>query len=166
MNLQDNPLVERLRKPVIALVISASAFAGIKGYEGYREKAYIPVPGDVPTIGYGTTKHPDGTSVKLGESTNRKQAEVYLKHDVSIFSKEISKCIKVPLSQNEHDAFLSLSYNIGSSAFCKSTLVKKLNTLDYLGACKEILKWDKFKGVPLRGLTIRRNKEYELCIKE
>jgi lysozyme len=59
---------------------------------------------------------------------------------------------------------VSLSYNIGTGAFCNSTLVKKLRTYDYEGACKEILRWDKFKGEPLKGLTHRRQREYKLCM--
>jgi len=160
----NNPLIEKLRKPIAAIVISVSALGAIKGYEGYKSEAYVPVPGDVLTIGYGTTKKPDGEAVQKSDIVDKQLAEVYLKNDISIFAKEISKCIKVPISQGEYDAFISLTYNIGSGAFCKSTLVKKLNTYDYAGACNEILKWDKFKGVPLKGLTIRRTKEYNQCI--
>ena len=68
------------------------------------------------------------------------------------------------MHQYEFDAYVSLTYNIGSQAFCKSTLAKKLITYDYEGACKEILKWDKFKGNPLPGLTKRRTEEYHACI--
>jgi lysozyme len=74
------------------------------------------------------------------------------------------RCIKVPISQGEFEAYVSLTYNIGSGAFCRSTLVKKLNTYDYQGACKEILKWSYFKGKQLPGLVKRRNEEYRLCV--
>jgi lysozyme len=80
------------------------------------------------------------------------------------FEGAIKQCVKVPLKQNEYDSYLSLSYNIGSNAFCKSTLVKKLNLGDYEGACKEILRWDKAGGRVVRGLTIRREKEYKQCM--
>ena len=59
---------------------------------------------------------------------------------------------------------LQLSYNIGSSGFCGSTLVRKLNAYDYAGACLAIRQWDKFRGQPLRGLTLRREREYQQCI--
>ena len=75
----------------------------------------------------------------------------------------MKSCVKVPLSQNEYDGFVSLTYNNGGQAFCNSTLVKKLNTYDYEGACKEILKWDKFRGKSLKGLTKRRVQEYKQC---
>jgi lysozyme len=83
--------------------------------------------------------------------------------DIQKFEGALSRCVTAPLHQYEYDAFVSLSYNIGASAFCGSTLVKKLNSGDYAGACAEILRWDKFQGKPLRGLTLRRQSEYELC---
>lgn len=75
----------------------------------------------------------------------------------------MAACIKVPVSQNEYDAYLDFTYNVGVGAFCKSTLNKKLNAGDYEGACKELLKWDKADGVVQPGLTKRRKEEYEKC---
>ena len=154
------------RKPVLAMVVSAAAVVGITKHEGLRLDAYRPLPTDVPTIGVGTTVYPDGKSVQLGDKITRKQAEEYLQHDLGRFQSAMSKCIKVPLYQYEYDAYVSLTYNIGSGAFCGSTLVKRLNQYDYAGACQEILKWDKFQGKPLKGLTNRRNDEYKQCIGE
>jgi lysozyme len=69
----------------------------------------------------------------------------------------------VPISQNEYDAYLDFTYNVGIGNFCHSTLNKKLNAGDYIGACKELLKWDKVNGKALPGLTKRRQEEYEKC---
>jgi len=156
---------DKLRKPILALVISAAGTTAIINHEGIRLDAYRPLPTDSVTIGVGTTVYPDGTRVQMGDKITRKQAEEFLKHDLNKFHNAIKSCVKVPLSQNEYDAYISLTYNIGGNAFCKSTLVRKLNTYDYEAACKEILKWDKFKGQPLKGLTNRRTEEYNLCIK-
>ena len=152
------------RKRTGALVLSAAVLATIAGYEGYKSAAYIPVPGDVPTIGYGTTRYEDGSAVKLGDRVTPERARILLQHDASAFARAVQRCAPVPMHQHEFDAFTSLAYNIGEGAFCRSTLAKKLNALDYAGACREILKWDKFQGQPLRGLTLRRQKEYQLCI--
>lgn len=149
-----------------ALVLSVAALAAIAGYEGYRSTAYIPVPGDVPTIGHGTTRYEDGSAVKLGDRVTPERAQVLLRNDASKFERAVKRCAPVPMYQHEYDAFVSLTYNIGEGAFCKSTLARKLNAGDYAGACQEILKWDKFQGKPLRGLTLRRQKEYQLCIGE
>lgn len=144
---------------IAALSLSATALVAMALHEGYREEAYIPVPGDVPTIGFGTTQ-----DVELGDKITPERALIRLLKDANKFESAIQTCVDVPLYQYEYDAFVSLNYNIGSSAFCKSTLVKKLNRYDYAGACLEILRWDKFKGKPLTGLTKRRQEEYSKCI--
>lgn len=149
------------RVNLAALALSAAALVGIVTYEGYTDSAVIPVPGDVPTIGFGTTE-----GVKMGDRTTPVAALGRALKDIKTFEGAIKRCVRVPLYQHEYDAYISLSYNIGSTAFCNSTLVKKLNNLDYEGACKEVLRWDKFQGKPLRGLTIRRQSEYRQCIGE
>jgi lysozyme len=142
-----------------ALTLSASALVGIAVHEGYRGEAYRPVPGDVPTIGFGTT---DG--VKPGDRIEPVQALVRKLQDVQRFEGALRQCVRVPLHQHEYDAFLSLAYNIGPGAFCGSTLVRRLNAGDYAEACAEILRWDRFRGEPLRGLTLRRQQENRLCL--
>lgn len=154
------------RQGVAALVLSASALIGIAVHEGYREEAYIPVPGDVPTIGFGSTTNLDGSPVRLGQRTTSVEALKRLGKDVERFETAVKTCAPVPMYQYEFDAYVSLTYNIGPNAFCKSTLAKKLVQYDYEGACKEILRWDKFQGKPLKGLTIRRQEEYKTCIGE
>jgi lysozyme len=147
------------RRPLAVLVLSASALVGLALHEGYSDRAIIPVPGDKPTIGFGTT---DG--VQMGDRITPPQALSRALNDVQKFEGALKQCVKVPLHQHEYDAYISLAYNIGPTAFCGSTLVRKLNAEDYDGACKEILRWDRFKGQPLRGLTVRRQKEYLTCI--
>lgn len=141
------------------LVLSASTIVSIAVYEGYRGDAYIPAPGDVPTIGFGTTE-----GVSPGDKTTPERALVRLLADASKFERAVKRCAPVPLYQHEFDAYVSLTYNIGEGAFCRSTLVKKLSAGDYAGACAEILRWDKFRGKPLAGLTKRRQAEYRLCM--
>lgn len=147
------------RTPIAALVLSASALVGIAVHEGYSPTAYTPVKGDVPTIGFGTT---DG--VKLGDKTTPERALVRLLNDSNKFQQAVKRCAPVPMYQYEFDAYVSLTYNIGEGNFCKSTIVKKLKAGDYVGACEEILKWDKFKGQSLSGLTNRRTTEYNQCM--
>ena len=146
------------RKNIAAISLSATALVALVIHEGYRQEAYIPVAGDVVTIGFGTTG-----GVKLGDKTTPTQALSRAMGDIQKFEGAVKECVKVPLTQGEYDAYISLSYNIGSNAFCKSTLVKKLNAQSYDEACKEILKWDKFQGKPLAGLTKRRQEEYKIC---
>jgi lysozyme len=147
-----------MRVAIAALTLSASALVGIATWEGFKPKAYIPIPGDVPTIGFGTT-----ANVKMGDTIDPVTALKRKIDDVSKFEGALKQCVKVELHQHEYDAFLSLAYNIGPGAFCKSTLVRKLNAGDYEGACKEILRWDRASGKVVQGLTNRRQAEYKQC---
>jgi lysozyme len=140
------------------LSISGIALIGLLVAEGYRDTAYIPVAGDVPTIGFGTTNN-----VRMGQRITVTQALNSALVDVQKFEGAMKRCVTVPLHQYEYDAYVSLTYNIGEGAFCRSTLVRLLNKEDYSGACKQILRWNNFKGKPLRGLTVRREKEYKMC---
>lgn len=144
---------------VASLSLSAAAFGGLVAYEGYSDSAIIPVPGDVPTIGFGSTE-----GVRMGDRITAPKAVARALQDVAKYEGAVKQCVKVPLHQHEYDAFISLSYNIGPGAFCGSTLVRVLNAGGYTEACRQILKWDKFKGRPLRGLTLRRQAEYKTCI--
>jgi lysozyme len=151
--------MSRLRVAAAALTLSAAAFVGLAVHEGYSDTAIIPVPGDVPTLGFGTTE-----GVRMGDKTTPTKALARALSDVQKFEGALKTCVKVPLHQHEYDAYLSLAYNIGPTAFCGSTLVRLLNQGQYREACDQILRWDRFKGQPLRGLTIRRQKEHRQCL--
>lgn len=149
----------------VATLSVAGAAGIIAGFEGFSSTAYIPVPGDVPTIGYGQTYYADGSKVKMGDKITKTEAQKQLELLTrKNYAGKIAACVKVPLSQNEFDAYVSLAYNIGTNAFCKSTLVKKLNAKDYVGACSQILRWNKAGGRVLKGLDNRRRQEYRLCM--
>mgnify|MGYP003640699809 CR=1 FL=1 len=148
------------RTLVASLTLSASALVGLAVHEGYRDEAYIPVKGDRPTLGFG-----DAQGVKPGDKTDPVRALIRLNQQADVFQQQMRKCIgDVPLYQHEWDAIISWSFNIGSRAACGSTLVKKLQSFDYAGACQELLRWDRFNGAPLAGLTKRRQSEYRQCM--
>ena len=158
------------RRNLAALSLSAAALVGIVLHEGYSERAIIPVPGDVPTIGFGTT-----TGVKPGDTITPLQALARALVDVQQFEGAIKTCVTVPLTQNEYDAYVSFAYNVGRRAFCQSTLVKKLNLGDFKGACDELLRWRFFQGKDCAlpenrrlcgGLVKRREAEYRQCLGE
>ena len=148
----------KIRTGVAALVVTASVIVGIATHEGYRGEAYKDAVG-VPTIGYGETK-----GVKMGDKTTPERALVQLLTSTEKHADAIRQCIKVPLYQHEFDAYISLAYNIGTGAFCRSTLVRKLNAKDYAGACEEIKRWNKAGGKVLPGLVTRREAEYRMCM--
>lgn len=152
------------RTAVGGLVLAASTLVGIALKESYTDNAVIPVPGDVPTFGFGTTRHADGTAVRMGEKTTPPRALVDLLADADKFAQAVKRCAPVEMYPYEFSSFVSLTYNIGENAFCTSTAAKKLKAQDYVGACLEILRWDKVQGRVVRGLTIRRQEEYQECI--
>jgi lysozyme len=143
---------------------------GIVAHEGYTDRAVRPLPGDVPTVGFGSTTRPDGAPVRLGDTTTPPQALARALADVQRFEGALRRCVTVPLHQHEYDSFLSLAYNVGDAAFCRSTLVRRLNAGDYAGACAEFDRWTYFQGRDCRdpanrctGLAKRRAEERAKC---
>lgn len=167
------------RIAVGALSLTAAGLVSLANFEGFSGEAYIPVPGDVPTIGFGSTG-----GVELGDTISVPDALGRLMRDVGDAESAIGRCVKVPLTQGEYDAYASFAFNIGGNAFCSSTLVKKLNSGDYSGACLELKRWTcapdptgkyakMYPGhhcgsgkAPLPGLVERRESEYRRCIGE
>lgn len=149
------------RIAVGGLSLTAAGLLAIADFEGFRGEAYIPVKGDVPTIGFGSTE-----GVQLGDTISVPDALNRLEKDVRVAEDAVRSCVTVPLTQGEMDAYTSLAFNIGGEAFCGSTLVKKLNSGDYRGACEEIKRWHFAGGKSLKGLVDRRAAEYRRCIGE
>lgn len=147
------------RLAVAALSLSAAGLVGIANWEGFSDHAYIPVAGDVPTLGFGSTE-----GVKMGDTITVPKAIERLYRDTEKAESAIGRCVKVPLSQGEFDAFTSFAFNVGTEAFCSSTLVKKLNSGDYEGACQELKRWVYVDGRRVQGLVNRREAEYRLCM--
>lgn len=135
--------MSKARIVIAALSLSAAGFVGILAREEYREQAYAdPTYGwKVPTVGFGTT---DG--IKQGDSLKVVPAIQRALTDASKFEGALKKCVTVPLHQAELDLYVNFSYNVGSAGFCGSTIVKRLNALDYVGACNAILLWNKSNG--------------------
>jgi len=154
------------RLPASILVVSALTVAGIAVHEGYRGRAYDDGVG-VRTMGFGGTHHEDGRQVQTGDTVTPERAVVMLARDADRIWREAAACIgDTPLYPREAAAYQSLAYNIGASAFCRSTLVKRLKQTppDYAGACREILRWTRAGGRELPGLVKRRQAEHDLCI--
>lgn len=148
----------KARTKVAALGASAVLMVGLAMEEDFVGRAYQDIVG-IWTIGFGTTE-----GVKPGDKITPVQALQRKLADVQKFEGALKQCVKVELHQHEYDAFLSLAYNIGPAAFCKSTLVRKLNAGDYAGACHEILRWNKAGGRVVQGLANRREREFKQCM--
>lgn len=139
----------------------------IKNFEGLKLKPY-PCSSNIPTIGYGSTYYENGKKVTLQDAPITKvRAEQLLTYITDKdFASIVNKYVRVPLTQNQFDALVSLAYNIGGSRFRKSTLVKKLNKYDYVGAANSFWMWRKSGRKILKGLVRRRKMEKELFLKD
>lgn len=120
---------------IAALSLSAAGFVGIVAREGYTETAVIPTKGDVPTLGFGTTG-----GVKMGDRTTPVRAVQRAASELdTIYEAGVKRCVTVPLHQAEYDVYVSMAYNIGPAAFCRSSIARRANAQDYAGACQAIL---------------------------
>lgn len=132
----------------------------IKGFESFSAKRYI-CPAGLPTIGYGHVILRGENFTTLSEA----DAEALLMRDLDGFERGVSLCVKTPITQNQFDALVSFAFNCGVAALKSSTLLKKLNAGDFLGAADEFLKWCKGGGKTLPGLVRRRKEERALFLK-
>lgn len=135
----------------------------IKQFEGYSATPYAD-PVNIPTIGYGTIRYPDGRKVSLSDEPITEQTAIeYLRHDAHSAELAVDSLCRDDITQNQFDALVSFAYNCGNNALKTSTLLKRVNsgTGDIRAA---FVMWNKADGKVLRGLTIRRNKEADLYL--
>lgn len=159
------PILTRRRAVPSLLCLSAAGLLGIALHEGYRERTYTDAVG-VPTIGYGSTRI-DGAAPAADARLDPVRALVQLASDVDSIEQALRACVgPVPLYPYEWNAYVSLAYNIGPAAFCRSTLVRRLRAdpPDYAGACNEITRWNRAGGRVLTGLVKRRAAEHQQCL--
>jgi len=133
------------------LQTSAQMRQMIEHFEGCRLDAYQDVVG-VWTIGYGHT----GEDVEEGVSITQEEADQTLADDLGHFEDAVNGMVSDDTSQQQFDAMISFSYNLGEGALRGSTLRKKHNAGDYQGAALEFQRWNKAGGRPIAGLTRRR----------
>lgn len=148
------PASLRGRALATVLALSAAGLVAIAHHEGYTERAVIPIPGDVPTLGFGTTQ-----GVKLGDRITPQEALSRLLVGVGQAEKAVARCTTLPITSAQFDALVSLTYNIGVGAYCESTLVRRLNAGDCLGAAAEFDRWVRVQGRVVPGLVTRRADE-------
>ncbi|HHL1466161.1 TPA: lysozyme [Klebsiella pneumoniae] len=142
---------------------SEKGIALIKQFEGCKLTAYQDSVG-VWTIGYGWTKPVDGKPIRAGMTIKQETAERLLKTGLVSYESDVSRLVKVGLTQGQFDALVSFTYNLGARSLSTSTLLRKLNAGDYAGAADEFLRWNKAGGKVLNGLTRRREAERALFL--
>lgn len=138
----------------------------VKSFEGFRSYAYIDSSG-LPVIGYGQTVV-NGTTAQLGQFISRSQADRALEQELGHIQKLVKAKIEVDLNPYQLGALTSLVYNAGTIVITDSTLSRKLNAGDYIGASNEFVRWNKANRggelVEFPGLTKRRLAEQKLFL--
>jgi len=160
------------RNAIAGLSLSAAALVALVSHEGYTDKAIIPVKGDVPTLGFGTTTNADGSPVKMGDTTNPVKALQRTLLYVQKADADIKRCVKAPLSQAEYDLASDFVYQYGAAAFCKSSMVKAMNEERYADACKAYLNYRFVAGYDCStpgnrrcwGVWERQKTRYDKCM--
>jgi len=136
----------------------ATAVAFIGGWEGLETKAYRDIVG-VWTVCYGETK-----GVQPGDRYSVAECDEMLKDEILSYERGLDRCLKADVPVGAKIAFVSWTYNVGVGAACKSTLVRKANAGDLVGACNELPRWNKAGGRTIKGLTNRRISERAMCL--
>lgn len=141
------------------LALSASGVALIASHEGTFTRAYLD-PVGIPTICTGHT----GPEVRVGQTVSLAVCSDLLKKDTGVAQRAVGRLVKVPVTQEQYDALVSFTFNVGEGNLSSSTLLRKANAGDCKGAGAEFLRWNRAKGVVLPGLTKRRAEESQLWL--
>lgn len=129
----------------------------IEYFEGRKRAVYPdPATGGAPwTVGIGHT----GPDVKKGDVWTDAQIDAAFTKDLQRFEQGVEKYVTVNLDQNQFDALVAFSFNVGLGNLQSSTLLKMLNAGDYSGAAGQFQRWDKAAGKSMLGLRRRRAAE-------
>jgi lysozyme len=136
---------------------SPNGLALTEQFEGLVLTAYQDQVG-VWTIGYGHT----GPGVQSGLTITQDQATQLLEADVARAATCVNRAVTTGINQNQFDALVDFTFNLGCANLLSSTLLKMLNAGDIAGAAQQFLRWDHAGGVQVPGLLLRRQAEMAL----
>lgn len=138
--------------------LSQTGLELIKHAEGFRSHTYLDGAG-LPTIGYG---HRLLAHELFPHGINEAEAERLLLHDLQLSLQAVERMVKVPLTQNQFDALVDFTFNLGEERLARSTLLRALNGGRYQAAGEQLLRWDLIDGKESNGLRQRRITELAL----
>lgn len=147
----------------VAAVMAAGALAVplIAEFEGFAPVGY-PDPAlgvKLPTACYGAT-----AGIVIGKRYTEQECANMLAADAVAHGLQIAPCLPAELPIETRAAFTSFGFNVGTTAFCRSTLAAKARAGDLAGACAELARWVNAAGKPMAGLIRRRQAERKLCM--
>lgn len=138
--------------------IGAKGLTLIKSFEGLQLNAYK-CPAGIWTVGYGHTY-----GVAPGMRVTADEAEMFLRSDLESVCQTVRDAVQTPLTDPQFDAVVSFVFNVGATAFRKSTMLRFLNAARYRDAAEEFPRWNRAGGKVLPGLMRRRAAERELFL--
>jgi lysozyme len=153
----ENKPVGNTRNKWLVGVVAALTISSVTMLEGRRNDPYLDIV-KVATVCDGETH------VEMRHYSDA-ECDAMTKKELVKYGDGILACITVPVSVNQHAAFTLFAWNVGVPAFCKSTLVRKLNAGDYIGACNGLMAWIYAGGKPVKGLENRRRIERDICVR-
>lgn len=142
-----------------AMAVIVAAAALVQPWEGRELRAYQDI------VGVWTICDGDTNNVRPGMVETNEGCDSRLYANLKRYRAELGKCLARDLPLKTEAAFVSWTYNVGWGAACTSTLVRKANAGDLIGACNELMKWNQAGGRVVRGLTNRREAERIYCFK-
>lgn len=160
-------MADAIKKPGrrgLAAIVGAAAAAALLLFtpvqEGRVLKTYRDI-GGVLTYCDGATE-----SAQWGKTYTPAECDAQLDRDLERHAEGIAKCIPMDnLTIGQRVAFVDVAFNIGVAAFCSSSMARRANAGDMVGACNALLLWNKAGGKVVAGLTNRRQRERELCMR-
>jgi len=157
--------MSRVRK---SATVAALAVATLGGFEGLRQSAYPdPATKGYPwTVCYGETRTEDGAPIRPGMRFSLDQCKAMLVARADEFGNALERCVPSAkeMPAPRYVAHLSLTYNIGTGAYCKSSAARLQNAGQTRAACDAFLKWNRAGGIVMPGLTRRRQQERAMCL--
>lgn len=165
----------KVRAAVGALSLSAAALIGLATHEGYTGKAVIPTKGDVPTVGFGSTRHEDGRRVQMGDTTTPvgalQKLQAHVSKEEAIFRASLPG---VMLTQGEYDLYMDWVYQYGTGAWSKSSMRRLLLQGQHRQACDALLRYRYVAGYDCStpgnkrcmGVWTRQQERHRKCLEE
>jgi lysozyme len=139
--------------------LGSAGEALMKSFEKLALVAYPDEPGGVWTIGYGHTQ-----GVQEHDTCTGIQADMWFDQDISVVVYCLDRLLLTNVSQNQFDALVSFTFNVGIGAEQHSTMLKLINERRFVDAANEFPRWNHVKGVVSEGLTRRRAAEQALFV--
>jgi lysozyme len=141
------------------MALGAKGTALIQSFEQFRAAAYKD-QGGIWTAGWGHT----GPDIVEGTTCTPYQASIWFDRDTAEAARAVLRTVDVPMTQNQFDALVSFTYNVGAGSEAHSTLIQVLNAGNYMMAAEQFLKWNHVNGQVSAGLTRRREAERALFL--